>query len=234
MSEDSSKVIPLTRIQKLIGQRMLQSKRNQPCFYMSAKAEICGVAELRRSVSKQVGVKVSINDFFIRAMAVATEKYPLMVGSFRNEYIQIADSINIGFAVAAPKGLMVPVVKNANTKSVADIAKETAELIDKARDGKLKLDEITGGSITLTALGMFGIDSFFAIPLPQQCSIISAGKIFEEPVFSGDNIVMKKFIEFGLTADSRIVGYDYAAQFLVEMTNLISNPQKLIDIPPVK
>lgn len=223
------KNIPLTRVQKLIAQRMLESKRTQPCFYMTAGAEAGEIAEMRRRMSKQVGAKVSLNDFFIRAMAVVVEKYPLMAGSFRGDHIEIAEAVNVGLAVAAPKGLVVPVVKNANSKSLAYIAKETAELVGKARNNKLSLDDLSGGCITLTALGMFGIDSFLAIPLPGQCSIVSVGKIIEKPVLCGGEMVSRKFIEFGLAADGRVVTYDYAAKFLVEMTNLIANPRKLLD-----
>jgi pyruvate dehydrogenase E2 component (dihydrolipoamide acetyltransferase) len=227
MSETDVKRIPLSRIQKLIGQRMLESKQNQPCFYMTVEADIGRIAELRRQVSKQVGTKVSMNDFFIRTIAAAVEKYPLMAGVFKDDHIEIAQNVGVGLAVAAPKGLVVPVVKNANNKSLADIAKETAGLIEKARNNKLSLDDLSGGCITLTALGMFGIDSFLAIPLPGQCSIVSVGKIIEKPVLCNGKTESKKFMEFGLAADGRIVTYDYAAKFLVEITSLAANPQKL-------
>jgi pyruvate dehydrogenase E2 component (dihydrolipoamide acetyltransferase) len=223
------KRIPLTRIQKLIGRRMLESKQAQPCFYMTAKADIGGIVESRRQISKQLGTRVMMNDFFIRAMAVAVERFPLMAGVFRDDRIEVAENINVGFAFTAPKGLVVPVVKNANSRSLANIAKETAELIEKARNNKLSLEDLSGACITLTALGMFGIDSFLAIPLPGQCSILSVGKMLEELVPCGGDIEVKKFIEFGLAADGRIVTYDYAAKFLVEITNLVANPQKLLD-----
>jgi len=227
MSEMDTKHISLTRIQKLISQRMLESKQTQPCFYMTAKADVSQIAELRRSISKQLGIRISMNDFFVRAMGKAVEKYTLMAGSFKDDYIEIAETINIGLAVAAPKGLVVPVVKNVNSKSLADIAKETAELIEKARNNKLSLDELTGACITLTALGMFGIDSFLAIPSPGQCSILSVGKIIEEPVLCDGKLGTKKIVEFGLAADHRIVTPAYGAEFLTEITNLVSNPQKL-------
>ena len=185
---------------------MLKSKQTQPCFYMTARADVGAIVELRRQISKQLGTRISMNDFFIRAMAVAVEKYPLMAGIFRDDHIEIAESVNIGLAVAAPKGLVVPVVKNANNKSLADIAKETTELIEKARNNKLSLDDLSGACITLTALGMFGIDSFLAIPSPDQCSILSVGKILEGLVFCDGKMESKKLIEFGLAADNRIVG----------------------------
>jgi pyruvate dehydrogenase E2 component (dihydrolipoamide acetyltransferase) len=223
------KRIPLTRIQKLIGQRMLESKQTQPCFYMTARADVGAIVGIRRRTSKQFGIKVSMNDFFIRAIAVAVEEYPLMAGSFKGDHIEIAESVNVGLAVAAPKGLVVPVVRNANSKSLADIAKETAELIEKARNNKLNLDDLSGARITLTTLGMFGIDSFLAIPVPGQCGIISVGRILEGPVLRDGKLEAGKFVEFGLAADGRIVTYDYAARFLVEITNLVANPQKLLD-----
>jgi pyruvate dehydrogenase E2 component (dihydrolipoamide acetyltransferase) len=208
---------------------MLESKQNQPCFYMTAKADVGEIAELRRQISKQLGTRVSMNDFFIRAMALATEKYPLMAGSFKGDHIEISQSVNIGLAVAAPKGLIVPVLKNANSKSLADIAKETAELIEKARNNKLSFDDLSGACMTLTALGMFGIDSFLAIPSPNQCSILSVGRILEEPFLCDGKLGTKRFVEFGLAADNRIVGADYAAKFLVEITNLVAEPRKLLD-----
>ncbi|MBU1261181.1 MAG: 2-oxo acid dehydrogenase subunit E2 [Planctomycetes bacterium] len=227
MSEQDAKYIPLTRIQKLISQRMLESKQTQPCFYMTAKADVGRIGKIRRPLSKELGVRISMNDFFLRAMAVAIEKYPLMAGTFKDDYIEIAETIDVGLAVAAPKGLVVPVIKNANKKSLADIAKETMELIEKARNDKLSLDELAGACMTLTALGMFGIDSFLAIPSPGQCGILSVGKISEEPVLHNGKLEAKKVIKFGLAADHRIITPAYGAEFLAEITSLVSSPEKL-------
>jgi len=122
----------------------------------------------------------------------------------------------------------VPVIKNADSKSLVQIAKESMELIEKARTGKLSLDDLQGACITLTALGMFGIDSFLPIPVPGQRSILSVGKIINQPIPAGDYINVRKIIEFCLAADITKVDYEYAAEFLVEITTLVSNPQKLI------
>lgn len=229
MSEQGDKVIPLTRIQKLIGQRMLESKQNQPCFYMTAKANVDEINKTRRPLSKELGVRISLNDFLIRAMALAAAKFPLMAAKFKDGQIENPDSINIGLAVAAPVGLVVPIIKDANNKSLIDVARQTAELIEKARNNKLTLADLSDTCITLTALGMFGIDSFLAIPSPGQCSILSVGKIFDLLAICDGQVVTNKYVEFGLSADARIVTADYAAQFLTEITNLLSNPQKLID-----
>jgi len=194
---------------------------------MTAKASVDKIVETRRPLSKKLGVRISLNDFIIHAMALAAEQNPLMKGTFKDDCIELADNVNIGLAVAAPKGLVVQVVKNANKKNLAETAKETNELVEKAKNNKLTLDDLTGACTTLTALGMFGMDSFLAIPSPGQCSIISMGKIIEQPVVIDGKIETKKLIEFCLAADSRIISPDYGAKFLMDMVSFISEPDKL-------
>jgi pyruvate dehydrogenase E2 component (dihydrolipoamide acetyltransferase) len=160
-------------------------------------------------------------------MALAIRQNPMMKGIFKDDYIEVPEDVNIGLAVAAPKGLVVPVVKNAGEKQLAEIAQDTTLLIEKAKNNKLTLDDLFGACTTLTALGMFGIDSFQAIPSPGQCSIISMGKIIEHTVVTDGKIETKKMIEFCLAADSRTISPDYAAKFLMDMVNFISSPDTL-------
>jgi pyruvate dehydrogenase E2 component (dihydrolipoamide acetyltransferase) len=228
MNQEDAKHITPTRIQKLIAQRMLESKHTQPCFYITAKASVDKIIETRRPLSKQLGVRISLNDFIINAIALAVEKNPLLKGYLKDDTIEMPDEVNVGLAVAAPKGLVVPIVKNAAKKNLAEIATDTNALIEKAKNNKLTLDDLTGACTTLTALGMFGIDSFLAIPSPGQSSIISMGKIVEEPVVIDGKIETKKLIEFCLAADSRTISPDYAAKFLMDMVGLVSNPEKLL------
>ncbi|MBN1787742.1 MAG: 2-oxo acid dehydrogenase subunit E2 [Sedimentisphaerales bacterium] len=224
------KSIPLTRIQRLIGQRVLESKRTQPCFYLQAKADINELTRIRRPLSRKLGRRISVNDFFIHAIASAVTEYPLMAGRFCGDHIEIADGVNIGFAVAAVRGLVTPVLKDAQSKNLVQISEQMADLIDRARRDKLNLEELEGASVTLTVLGMFEIDSFLAIPSPGQCGIISAGKILEEPVITdGGRAEVRKFIEFGLAADVRIVDYEYAAKFFSRVMDFVTNPEKLTD-----
>ncbi|MEN6386275.1 MAG: 2-oxo acid dehydrogenase subunit E2 [Phycisphaerales bacterium] len=228
MNQEDGKQITLTRIQKLIGQRMLKSKQTQPCFYITAKASVDKIIEIRRPLSKQLGVRISLNDFIICGIAKAVEQHPLLKGYYKDDNIELAEEVNVGLAVAAPKGLVVPIVKNAGKKKLAQISKDTNELIDKAKNNKLTLDDLTGACTTLTALGMFGIASFLAIPSPGQASIISMGKIVEEPVVIDGRVETRKLIEFCLAADSRIISPDYGAKFLMDMVNLVSEPEKMI------
>ena len=222
-----TKRITPTRIQKLIAQRMQTSKRTQPCFYLTAKAVIDKIVEMRRPLSKQLGIRISFNDFILRAIALAVAQNPLIKGTFAGDFIEIPEDINIGLAVAAPKGLMVPVIKKADQKSLAQISQDSNELIEKAKNNKLTLDDLIVPCTTLTALGMFGIDSFLPIPSQNQCCILSMGKITEQPVVINGKIEIRKLVEFSLAADSRIISPDYAAKFLMDMVGLVSNPDKL-------
>ena len=157
----SKKTISLSRTQKLISDRMLESKRTQPCFYLSCQADVDKISKIRRPMSKELGVRISLNDFFLCAMAVAIEKYPLFAASLNGDCLEIAETISVGLAVAAPTGLVVPAIRDANKKSLVEIATAGADIIERARADRLLLDDLENVSMTLSALGMFGVDSFF-------------------------------------------------------------------------
>jgi len=169
--------IPLTRIQKLIGERMLKSKLSKPCFYIESKADVTELMSLRPRLSKSLGVKITSNAFFIRTLALSVKEYPLMVGKFDDDKIQIADAINVGFAVNAPQGVIVPVIKNADEKNVAEIASEEKLLTEKTRSSKLTLEEMEGETIALSNLGVYGTDSFFGIVPPPTSTILAVGNV---------------------------------------------------------
>lgn len=224
----SDKTLPLTSIQKLIGERMLHSKRHKPCFYLSIKADVTELMGLRRKYSKSVSTRVATNDFCIAAMGRAIEKYPLMAGQFDGDHIQIAGNIDVGLAVAAPQGLIVPIIRDANKKTLPQIAKESGELINKGRSNDLSPDDMQGAVITLTGLGMYGIDSFIAIASPCQCGILAIGKPTKTVVPIEGDIVFRKMVSLTLAADHRIVNGVYAAKFLKEVVGLLEQPQRLI------
>ncbi|MHC4193683.1 MAG: 2-oxo acid dehydrogenase subunit E2, partial [Planctomycetota bacterium] len=136
--------VPLPRIQKLIGKRMRESKRSKPCYYIGARADVTELMAVRPKLSKSLGVKVTSNAFLIRALALAVKKYPLMVGRIDGDDIKIAGAVNVGFAINAPQGLVVPVVRDADKKSLAEIAELEKLLTDKARSSRLTLEEMEG------------------------------------------------------------------------------------------
>src|SRR4030043_374271 len=169
--------IPLTRIQRLIGRRMVKSKQSKACFYLEAKADVTGLMALRPRLRKSLGVRITTNAFYIHILGLAAEKYPLVVGRLDGDEITIAERINVGFAVNAPQGLVVPVVKNAADKTLAEIAREETLLTDKARDNKLTLEEIEGETIALSNLGQYDIDSFLGIIPPPARRLLSVGNV---------------------------------------------------------
>jgi len=219
--------IPRTKIQKIIADRMLLSKRNIPCFYLQATADITELMALRTKLTKSLGTKITSNDFFIRSMAMAIGKFPLIAGRLHKASIQIAKGVNIGFAVVAPYGLVVPVVKNADKLNLADIAQKSAELIKKARSNKLSPDELEGACITLSNLGVYAIDSFFAVITPGQAGILAVGNITKTPVPQNGSVIIRKTVVLGLTVDHRIINGDYAADFLNCIVNQLQTPQAL-------
>ena len=220
--------IPLTRIQKLIGERMLKSKLSKPCFYIESKADVTELMGLRPKLSKSSGVKITSNAFFIRALALAVRKYPIMVGRLDGDKIQIADAINVGFAVNAPQGVIVPVIKNADKKKLAEIAREEKLLTEKARSNKLTLDEMEGETIALSNLGVYGIDSFFGIVPPSASTILAVGNVVKTVIPDDDNTMVRKITSLTLAVDHRVINGAYAAEFLSFITEQLQNPQQLI------
>ncbi len=222
--------IPLTRIQKLIGERMLKSKLSKPCFYVESKADITELMAIRPKLRKSLGVKITTNAFYIHALGLAVQKYPLTVGRFDGDKIRIAERVNVGFAVNAPQGLVVPVVKDAGEKTLPQIASEEQSLTDKARDNQLTLEDIEGETVALSNLGVYGIDSFLGIVPPPASTILAVGNVVHTPMYRGENdkITVRKMVGLSLAADQRVINETYAAEFLNFITQELQNPQRLI------
>jgi pyruvate dehydrogenase E2 component (dihydrolipoamide acetyltransferase) len=220
--------IPMSRIQKLIGERMLESKQTKPCYYMGIDADTTELMDSRHELKKQLGVKITSNAFYIKALGLAVKEFPLMVGLLQRDSIKIADSVNVGFAVNAPHGLVVPVVKEADKKTLAQIATLEKELTDKARSNKLTLDEISGETIGLSNLGVYDIDSFIGIVPPPATTILNVGNTLRTAVPKDGQIVIRKITDLTIAVDSRIVPDPYAAKFLARIAELLQGPKKLI------
>jgi len=224
--------IPLTRIQKLIGERMLKSKQTKPCFYIESKADVTELMGLRPKLKKSLGIKITTNAFYIRALATAVKKYPLTVGKFDggvpSDNIRIADAINIGFAVDVPQGLVVPVIKDAEKKTLAEIAHLEKELTEKARSNKLTLEEMEGETIALSNLGAYGVDSFFGIVPPPTSTILAVGSVIKEAVPEEGKATARKMVSLTLAVDRRIIDEVYAAKFLNFIKEQLQSPQQLI------
>ena len=222
------KRIPLTRIQKLIGERMLKSKRNKPCFYVESKADVTELMSLRPKLRKSLGVKITTNIFYIRALALATKKYPLTAGKFDGANIKIGDSINVGFALNAPQGLVVPVIKSADKKTLVEIAELEKSLTEKARDNQLTLEDIQGETIALSNLGAYGVDSFLGIVPPPASTILAVGNVIKMARPLAGKTTVRKMVNMSLAVDHRIIGGSYAAEFLNFIKEQLQEPQRLV------
>jgi len=206
--------IPLNRIQIITAERMVKSKREIPCFYLEVKADVTNLVWLRTKLNKTSEMKISYNDFIIRAVATALEKFPLMTGQLAGDVIKLPETVNIGLAISTPKGVIVPVVKNANKKNIKQIATDTNALIEKAQNEKLQLTDLEGACITVSNLGGFGIESFIPIVIPGQCSILGVGQTTDTCAPDNDGFAVRKSMSLTLSVDHKVANGVYASQFL--------------------
>lgn len=219
----AGKTIPLTKKQKLTAERMLKSKREIPCFYLTVKADVTDLVELRTKLNETSNMKIAYNDFIIKAVAIGLQKFPIMAGRLAGDTIKLPSTINIGLAVSTPDGLIVPVVKDAHKKAVKQIATATKTLIEKAQNEKLLLTDLEGACITVSNLGAFGIESFIPIVIPGQCSILGIGRITDACVSEDDGITIRKLMNMTLSVDHKIANGVYAAEFLDFVRKLLED-----------
>ena len=179
-------------------------------------------------IEKTTGLRISYNDILIKIVAQSLEKFPTINAYFLDNGIQMNPAVNIGVAVALEDGLIVPVVKNANLKGLSQIVVETNDLSKRARESKLLPEEITGGTFTISNLGMYGVDSFNAIINAPESAILACGAIKKRPYFDGENIVVASLMNLTLSGDHQIVDGAVAAQFMQYLKNLIEEPLGLI------
>lgn len=225
--------IPYAGVRKVIGDRLAESKFTAPHLYFTQKVNMEDVLALRKKVNEVQDKKTSVTDFIAKAVIMTLKKYPEMNSSLVGETIERYKSINLGIAVASPTGLIVPNIKNSQNMSVVEISKASTPLFDKARAGKLAVDEYAGGTFTISNLGMFGIENFTAIINPPEVGILSISSTKDEPfvVTKEDGtkeIQIKPMMNIQLTVDHRIIDGLLAAQFVTNVKNLLENPISLM------
>jgi pyruvate dehydrogenase E2 component (dihydrolipoamide acetyltransferase) len=215
--------IPLNRLQKITAERMLKSKREIPCFYLTVRADVTELVKLRTKLNETSDVKLSYNDFIIKAVAIGLEKFPIMTGQLAGDAVKLAEAIHVGIAISVPDGLVAPVVKDVNRKDVKQIARDSQALIERARSNRLSPADLEGGCITVSNLGSFGIDSFIAIVVPGQCSILGIGRITDTCVPEDSKILVRKLMNMTLSVDHKVTNGAYAAQFLDFVRKLLED-----------
>jgi len=215
--------VPLNRLQRITAEKMLKSKREIPCFYLTVKADVTDLVKLRIKLNEAGDVKISYNDFIIKAVATGLEKYPIMTSQLDGQTLKLASSINIGLAISVPDGLVAPIVKDVSKKDIKQIARDSQALVEMARSNKLALTDLEGGCITVSNLGALGIDSFIPIVVPGQCSILGIGRIADTCVPDNGTILVRKLMNMTLSVDHKVTNGAYAAQFLDFVRKLLED-----------
>lgn len=221
--------IPHTSMRRVIAQRLSESKQQVPHFYLSIDCQLDALLALRQQINGALpGVKISVNDFVVKAVAGALKKVPAANASWTDAAVRRYRSVDISVAVATPNGLITPVVRGADAKSVGTISGEVKDLAERARQGKLKPDEYQGGGFTISNLGMFGIRDFAAIINPPQACILAVGAGEQRAVIKDGAVVAATVMTCTLSVDHRVVDGAVGAELLAAFKSLIENPLGLL------
>jgi pyruvate dehydrogenase E2 component (dihydrolipoamide acetyltransferase) len=224
----------LTTMRSVIAKRLLESKTTIPHFYLQIEIDAAPMMELRAQLNDSLGkmkppVKLSFNDFVLKAAAEAVRRVPAVNASFEGDSIRQFPDVQLSFAVAIAEGLITPIIKEAQNKSLIQISGEAKALAAKAKEGKLKPEEFQGGTFTVSNLGMLGIDSFSAIINPPQAAILAIGNIVKKAVVdANDSIVVGHRQSITLSCDHRVVDGAVGAAYLKELRELIEKPALLL------
>ena len=223
--------IDTTSMRRVIARRMVESVSVAPHFTVTMDIDMTQAILLRQMLNeyaKDSGVKISFNDIIVKCVSKAIEKYPMINSTYSDDKIKVFKNVNFGLAVGMDNGLVVPVVKETNKKSIAQIAGENAANIVKAKSGKLQMSEMSNGTITLSNLGMYGVDCFTAIINQPESCILAVGQISEKPVVYKGEVAVRSIMNITASYDHRVIDGSVGAAFLREVKTLLENPQLLL------
>jgi len=231
------KVIKVSNMRGTIARRLLESKNTIPHFYLEMEIDAGPLNALPESVNaglaelkpEQGGIKLTINDFILKGVVEALRRVPAANASWQGDKVVQYGAVHLAFAVAIEEGLLTPKIRDAHLKTIRQIALEARELIKKARDRKLKPDEMSGSTFTISNLGMYGITNFYGIINPPNGAILNVGASIKKPVVAAnDNIVVGHRMSLGLSCDHRVVDGAVGAEFLVALRKVLENPALML------
>ncbi len=232
VAKEGDEIVQLSSMRKIIASRLLTSKTTIPHFYLHVEVDAAPLMALRKQVNDQAekthGNKYSVNDFILKAVINASVSVPAVNASFAGEHIVKFKHVGLSVAIAVEDGLVTPVIKQAETKSLLAISRAVKDFAVRAKDKKLKPDEFDGGTITVSNLGAWGIESFDAIVNPPQAAILSVGAAIEKPVVNNGQIVPGLRMNLGLSCDHRVIDGAVGAQFLSEIKKLLEQPALML------
>lgn len=221
-------VIPLKGIRKVIAERMQESMNRSPQATATSRSDVTVLAAFRESCAKE-GEKFSVTDLFVKIVAIALEKNPVLNSSLQDSKLYMYETINIGVAVAAENSLLVPVIKNVQDKSLSQISTEVTEIVRKAREGKLGSEDMTGGTFTISNLGMFNVDAMTPIINPPEAGILAIGPFHKEADFGdNDELQVKVKATLSFTFDHAVTDGVPAARFLETINDILKRPAEYL------
>jgi len=218
----------ISQMRKTIARRLSESKFTAPHFYLTIEIDMSEAMRTRKAINDKGDVRVSFNDYVIKAAAMALTKHPYVNASWMEDKIRFNNRVNVGVAVAVEEGLLVPVVRDANMKGMAQISSEVRDFAGKARDKKLQPSDWEGNTFTISNLGMFGIEEFTAIINPPDSCILAVGSIVEKPVVKNGAIEVGHMMKVTLSCDHRVVDGAKGAEFLQTFRQYLENPVSML------
>jgi pyruvate dehydrogenase E2 component (dihydrolipoamide acetyltransferase) len=229
ISPKETKIIPLNRLRAAIGKRMTEAKQQTPHFYVTHLYEMEKLFDLRKQYNELLPEeeKTSVNDYIVKAVALALREYPNLNASIDEDNVIQHGDINIGIAVAVEGGLLTVVSKNADLKTIQQIGIDTREMVSRAREGKVKPDDIEGSTFTVSNMGMYDVEHFTAIINPPEAAILAVGSAREVPVVKGGDIAKSLQLKATISVDHRVSDGAEAARFLQSLAGYLENPLRL-------
>ncbi|MDA4134755.1 MAG: 2-oxo acid dehydrogenase subunit E2 [Thaumarchaeota archaeon] len=227
-------IVPLSETRRIIGKRLNSSLNTMAQVTLVFEADASEMVKLREArlpeVEAKAGVRLTYTDILVKAVARGLRDFPMMNSALEDDGIKLIDEVNIGVAVATDRGLIVPVVRNADTTDLVGVVTTMKDMAARGREGKLTLKEVTSGTFTITNLGMTAVDSFTPIINPPQVGILGVGRIVKKPVAVGDAVEVRPRITFSLTFDHRVVDGFTAAEFLRKVVEILESAEKISEI----
>lgn len=228
VGQESYTDVPNSQMRKAIAKTLAASKFSAPHFYLKMEVDMDNAIAARKAINESGDVKVSFNDMVIKAVAAALRKHPKVNADWIGDAIRYNNHIHVGVAVAVEEGLVVPVVKFADTKGIAQLGTEIKDLAGRARDKKIKPEEMQGGTFAVSNLGMYGIEDFTSIINPPNGCILSVGQIKQTPVVKNGEIVPGNIMKLSLSCDHRVVDGAVGSEFLLTLKGFLENPVKML------
>lgn len=219
--------LPISGMRKVISQRLTEVKPGVPHFYLTVELEMDAALKLREE-AKALETKISVNDVIVKATAIAVRRFPRINQQMDGANLVQLHNVDVGVAVAIEDGLITPVVRDADQKGLEEIGAEVRDLAERAKKRALKPDEYSGGSITVSNLGMYGIDEFIAVLNPPQAAILAVGAVTPKAVVRDGQIVVRNMMSVTLSGDHRVIDGAVGAEFLKELRSLLEHPLRLL------